>query len=39
MLLVIQQAGNFISTTSGKRIAEQFAVKNGYVYEIETQII
>jgi RHS repeat-associated protein len=29
-------AGNFISTTSEKGIAQQFAGKNGYVYEIET---
>ncbi len=29
-------AGNFISTTSERGIAEQFAGKNGYVYEIET---
>jgi RHS repeat-associated protein len=29
-------AGNFISTTSDKGIATQFAGKNGYVYEIET---
>jgi len=29
-------AGDFISTTSEKGIAEQFAGKNGYVYEIET---
>ncbi len=29
-------ACNFISTTSGKEIAQQFAGKNGYVYEIQT---
>ena len=29
-------AGNFISTTSEKGIAQQFAGKNGYLYEIET---
>ncbi len=29
-------AGNFISTTSEKGIAQQFAGKNGYVYEIQT---
>ena len=29
-------AGDFVSSTSEKAIAEQFAGKNGYVYEIET---
>jgi hypothetical protein len=29
-------AGNFISTTSDKVIAQQFAGKNGYVYEIKS---
>ncbi len=29
-------AGNFISTSSSEKIADDFAGKNGYVYEIET---
>ncbi|GAA0127533.1 hypothetical protein UT300019_34390 [Clostridium sp. CTA-19] len=29
-------AGNFIPTTSEKGIEQQFAGKNGYMYEIET---
>lgn len=30
-------AGNFVSTSSSKNIASQFAGKNGYVYEIRTK--
>lgn len=29
-------AGNFVSTSSNKEIATEFAGKNGYVYEIRT---
>ena len=30
-------AGNFISTSKHKKIAEGFAGRNGYVYDIETK--
>ncbi|WP_214482933.1 enterotoxin A family protein [Bacillus sp. SM2101] len=35
-LLSNTTAGNFVSTSSSKNIAESFAGKNGYVYEIKT---